>query len=99
MNRLWVLTGALVFGVAVTPTTSAQPAVDQRPPGPADPASPGALIVPDVARDRMEEMKKRENPPNSKGDRGGAREGDRNRSGSGRQDGTPAPPGRDGNRP
>ena len=60
--RALAASAAVGLAVAVTPGAYAQPGVDQRPPGPADPTSPGALVVPDGAKDQLNEMRKRENP-------------------------------------
>jgi hypothetical protein len=49
-----------VLGLGLSTVTLAQPAVDQRPPGPADPTSPGALVVPEAAKKEMDKMRRTE---------------------------------------
>jgi hypothetical protein len=92
---------ALGLGLAVTPTTSAQPAIDQRPPPPADPASPGALVVPDSAKEQMNEMRKEgENPDKTTRDRGrrDSDSGGARSSSPGNDRSAPVPPASDGSK-
>lgn len=60
--RTLAIGAVLGLGLSTATVLLAQPAVDQRPPGPADPKSPGALVVPEAAKKEMDKMRRMEKP-------------------------------------